>query len=171
MCINGDVKFTIIERIEKDINMKSIIEKKKKKWLKSKNMCHLDLIWNFISQSLFDSVNYPYKKIKQTISPCSFEKLPLEINTVKKSTQTNKQAGQLTNLKCIPPTPNENTLKQVLSPQTDRYIYEINQRHFDQTTVFIILLPRGIHWEDRNKITTILVFELASHQRMTVETS
>ena len=26
------------------------------------------------------------------------------------------------------------------------------------------------HWDDRNKITTILVFELASHQRMTVKT-
>ena len=26
------------------------------------------------------------------------------------------------------------------------------------------------HWDDRNKITTIIVFELASHQRMTVKT-
>ena len=37
--LNKDEKFTIIERIEKDINMKSIIKKKWRMDKKSENIC------------------------------------------------------------------------------------------------------------------------------------
>ena len=96
---NRDVRFTIIETNE-DTNIISTMEKQEDKWIKHKQMSHLDLIWDFITQ--------PWNKIRKTKGVTN--------------TLINKQASLsgTSNLKLALPKFNEKLISQVPSQQ----IYE-----------------------------------------------